>query len=80
LWTTAPIEIALLAALAIADPGRIDRRSQLLRGLSIVLTVLLAPVEGRLIESIVGAPERHICARGDPHGTAAGSALRSTAG
>src|SRR6478672_4093419 len=32
LWVTAPIEIALLAALAIGDPGRIDRRSQLLRG------------------------------------------------
>src|SRR5262245_25426343 len=39
LWATAPIELALLVALAIADPGRIDRRSRLLRGLSIVLTM-----------------------------------------
>ena len=62
LWATAPIEVALLAALAIADPGRIDRRSQLLRGLSIVLTMLLAVIAGvatvlLAIELVDGAPD-----------------------
>ena len=42
LWWAAPIEFALLLAITIIDPGRIDRRSQLLRVLSIVLTLLLA--------------------------------------
>jgi uncharacterized membrane protein len=44
LLAASPIEIALLTAIVIADPGRIDRRSQLLRGLSIVLTMLLAVI------------------------------------
>jgi hypothetical protein len=44
LWATAPIEIALLAVLAVVNPGRIDRRSQLLRGMSIALTMLLAVI------------------------------------
>jgi uncharacterized membrane protein len=62
LWATAPIEIALLAALAIADPGRIDRRSQLLRWLSIVLTMLLAVIAAvatvlLAIELVDGAPD-----------------------
>ena len=62
LWATAPVEIVLLAALAIGDPGRIGRRSQLLRGLSIVLTMLLAVIAGvatvlLAIELVDGAPD-----------------------
>jgi uncharacterized membrane protein len=62
LWATAPIELALLVALAIADPGRIDRRSQLLRALSIVLTMLLAVFAAvatvlLAIELVDGAPD-----------------------
>jgi uncharacterized membrane protein len=61
LWATAPIEIALLAVLAIANPGRIDRRSQLLRGMSIALTMLLAVIAAVVtvllaIELVEGAP------------------------
>jgi hypothetical protein len=61
-WALAPIEIALLAALAIADPGRIDRRSQLLRALSIMLTMLLAAIAvvatvWLVIELLDGAPD-----------------------
>ena len=62
LWASAPIEIALLVAIAIVDPGRIDRRSQLLRGLSIVLTMLLAVIAAvatvwLVIELVDGAPD-----------------------
>src|SRR5215510_2774859 len=62
LWATAPIVVALLVALAIADPGRIDRRSQLLRGLSIVLTMVLAVIASvatvlLAIELVDGAPD-----------------------
>ena len=62
LWASAPIEIALLAAIAIVDPGRIDRRSQLIRGLSIVLTMLLAVIAAvatvwLVIELVDGAPD-----------------------
>jgi uncharacterized membrane protein len=62
LWAPAPIEIALLATLAIIDPGRIDRRSQLLRGLSIVLTMLLVVIAALatvwlVIELVDGAPD-----------------------
>jgi uncharacterized membrane protein len=62
LWATAPIEIALLAVLAVADPGRIDRRSQLLRGLSIGLTMLFAVIAAVLtvllaLELVDGAPD-----------------------
>ena len=61
-WATAPVEIALLATLAIADPGRIDRRSQSLRRLSIALTVLLAGIASvftvlLVIELVDGAPD-----------------------
>ncbi len=61
-WALAPIELALLVALAIVDPGRIDRRSQLLRGLSIVLTLLLAAIAAvatvwLVIELVDGAPD-----------------------
>ena len=62
LWASAPIELALLAAIAIVDPGRIDRRSQLVRRLSIVLTFLLAVIAGAatvwlVIELVDGAPD-----------------------
>ena len=62
LWASAPIELALLVAIAIVDPGRIDRRSQLLRGLSIVLTMLLAVIAAvatvwLVIELVDGAPD-----------------------
>jgi uncharacterized membrane protein len=62
LWASAPIEVALLAAIAIGDPGRIDRRSQLLRGLSIVLTFLLAVIAAvatvwLVIQLVDGAPD-----------------------
>jgi uncharacterized membrane protein len=62
LWVTAPVEIALLVALLIADPGHIDRRSQLLRGLSIALTLLLAAFAAvatvlLVVELVDGAPD-----------------------
>jgi uncharacterized membrane protein len=62
LWATAPIEIALLAALAIADLRRIERRSQLLRRLAIVLTMLLAVIAAvatvlLAVELVDGAPD-----------------------
>jgi uncharacterized membrane protein len=61
LWALAPLEIALLAALAIGDPGRIDRRSQVLRMVSIVLTAILAVLAvvatvWLVIELVDGAP------------------------
>jgi uncharacterized membrane protein len=61
LWAVAPIEVALLVAMLIADPGRIDRRSRSLRGLSIVLTMLLAVIAVAAtvwlaIELVDGAP------------------------
>lgn len=40
-WLVPLVEGFLLAALLIADPGRIDRRSKVLRGLSIGLVALL---------------------------------------
>jgi hypothetical protein len=40
-WVLGGMEIVLLVAIVIADPGRIDRRSGLLRGLSVALTFLL---------------------------------------
>src|SRR4051794_14718240 len=43
-WAFAPVAVALLIAIVVADPGRIDRRSDLLRGLSIGLTSLLVAV------------------------------------
>src|SRR3954466_11296218 len=43
-WAFAPVAIGLLIAIVVADPGRIDRRSDLLRGLSIGLTSLLVAV------------------------------------
>jgi hypothetical protein len=43
-WAFAPIAIGLLVAIVIGDPGRIDRRSDRLRRLSIALTGLLGAV------------------------------------
>jgi uncharacterized membrane protein len=40
-WVLGALEVALLIALIAVDPGRIDRRGGLARGLSIALTMLL---------------------------------------
>ncbi|HEX4908221.1 MAG TPA: hypothetical protein VFW32_06490 [Actinomycetes bacterium] len=40
-WLLPAIEVALLAAIVAGDPGRINRRSRLLRGLSIALVAVL---------------------------------------
>jgi hypothetical protein len=62
LWLLPILEGALLIALIIGDPGRISKRSSLLRGFSIALvTVLIAQSlwsTARLIEElIVGGPD-----------------------
>ena len=62
LWLAAPFEVGLLVAIMVADPGRIDRRSQLLRGLSIALTALFAVVAiiatvWLVAELVDGAPD-----------------------
>jgi uncharacterized membrane protein len=62
LWVAAPFELALLVALLIGDPGRIDRRSELLRGLSIALTILLVVIAAAatvllVVELVDGAPD-----------------------
>ncbi len=61
-WIISVIEGILLVALIVADPGRIDRRSVLVRRLSIILVVVLvvgaAAVTVRLVvDLIVGGPE-----------------------
>ena len=40
-WLLPAIEVVLLAAIVASDPGRINRRSRLLRGLSIALVAVL---------------------------------------
>jgi uncharacterized membrane protein len=40
-WVLPAVEIVLLAVLVARDPGRIDKRSSLLRGVSIVVVALL---------------------------------------
>ena len=60
-WAAAPIEVGLLIALMIVDPGRIDRRSQVLRRLSIGLTLVLAlsaalAAVWLVVERVDGAP------------------------
>ena len=62
LWLAAPFEVGLLVAIVVVDPGRIDRRSQLLRGLSIALTALFAVMAisatvWLVAELIDGAPD-----------------------
>ena len=61
-WIIPAVEALLLVALVIADPGRIDRRSTLVRALSIGLVAILvagaAGVTARLVvELIRGGPE-----------------------
>ena len=61
-WAVSLIEGVLLVALIVADPGRIDRRSALVRGLSIGLVVILvigaAVATAKLVVDIVsGGPE-----------------------
>jgi uncharacterized membrane protein len=63
-WLAAPVEVGLLIALVMVDPGRIDRRSLLLRRLSIALTVVLALTAALITallvaELIDGAPKLH---------------------
>jgi uncharacterized membrane protein len=60
-WPFLVLALALLIAIVAADPGRIDRRSSLLRKLSIALTLVLvaaaALATGRLVVELVrGAP------------------------
>jgi hypothetical protein len=56
-WTLPAVEVVLLAVLIVRDPGRIDRRSSFLRGVSItvvavlVLDALLATV--RLVAALI---------------------------
>jgi hypothetical protein len=61
-WIPPLVEAALLVALIVADPGRIDRRSRVVRGISIGLVVLLvagsATVTARLVVDLIrGGPE-----------------------
>jgi len=61
-WIVPVIEGLLLVALVIADPGRIDRRSDFIRGLSIGLVVVLvagaaAATVRLVIDLIRGGPE-----------------------
>lgn len=67
-WITSVIEGVLLVALVVADPGRIDRRSMLVRGLSIGLVVILVLgatfVTVRLVDDLVsGGPETNSAAQ-----------------
>ena len=61
-WIIPVVEALLLVALVIADPGRIDRRSDFIRALSIGLVVILvagaAVVTVRLVVDLIrGGPE-----------------------
>ena len=61
-WVGGTLAIGLLVAVVAADPGRIDRRTALARGLSIALTVVLAVVAAAaaaalVIELVDGAPD-----------------------
>jgi hypothetical protein len=60
-WLTAPLELGLLVAIIWIDPGRIDRRSEVIRTLSIVLTAIFALMAivatGWLVAELIdGAP------------------------
>jgi hypothetical protein len=64
IWVFAPVAVGLLVATIIVDPGRIDRRSNALRWLSIALTSLLVAVAVFatvwLVDELVhGAPRLH---------------------
>jgi len=61
-WIIPAIEALLLVALVIADPGRIDRRSDLIRALSLGLVAILvvgatAATVRLVIDLIRGGPE-----------------------
>jgi uncharacterized membrane protein len=61
-WIIPAIEALLLVALILADPGRIDRRSTVVRALSVALVVILvagaAVVTTRLVVDLIrGGPE-----------------------
>jgi uncharacterized membrane protein len=61
-WILPAIEALLLAALIVADPGRIDRRSTFVRGASVVLVAILVAgatvVTARLVVDLIrGGPE-----------------------
>ncbi len=61
-WIIPVLEALLLVALMVADPGRIDRRSAVVRGLSLVLVAILvigsAAVTARLVVDLIrGGPE-----------------------
>jgi hypothetical protein len=61
-WIIPAVEALLLVALIVADPGRIDRRSTLVRALSIGLVAILvagaAGVTARLVVDLIrGGPE-----------------------
>ena len=61
-WIIPALEALLLVALMVTDPGRIDRRSTVVRGLSIALVVILvlgaAFATVRLVVDLVrGGPE-----------------------
>jgi uncharacterized membrane protein len=61
-WIIPVVEAALLFTLAIADPGRIDRRSAVIRAVSLVLVAVLiagaAGVTARLVVDLIrGGPE-----------------------
>jgi uncharacterized membrane protein len=62
LWLSAPFEVGLLVAIICSDPGRIDRRSERIRFLSIFLTGLFAVMAmlatvWLTIELVDGAPD-----------------------
>lgn len=57
-----PLAVGLLVAVIASDPGRIDRRSGLVRGLSIALTLVLVVVAAAaavalVVELVDGAPD-----------------------
>ncbi|WP_327674122.1 hypothetical protein [Kitasatospora sp. NBC_00458] len=58
-WLLPSVEGLLLLTLMVADPGRIDRRSTVLRGVSVALVVVLACgaiwSTGRLVDDLVHA-------------------------
>jgi uncharacterized membrane protein len=61
-WMGGPLAVGLLVAVVATDPGRIDRRSGLVRGLSIALTLVLVAVAGAaavalVVELVDGAPD-----------------------
>ena len=61
-WIIPALEVLLLVALMVTDPGRIDRRSAVVRGLSIALVAILvigaAVVTTRLVVDLIrGGPE-----------------------